>query len=170
MTVLFAINRLLHQERAIQALAAGVDDEQARWKPTPGEWSILEVINHLYDEEREDFRQRLELTLRQPQADWPPIDPAGWVTARRYNERDLAESLQNFHAERENSLAWLRSLHHPDLTTAKVHPVMGTMRAGDLLAAWVAHDCLHIRQLNELLYLYNAQKAKPYAVEYAGDW
>ena len=34
-------------------------DEQARWKPGADRWSLLEVINHLYDEEREDFRKRL---------------------------------------------------------------------------------------------------------------
>jgi hypothetical protein len=33
----------------------GVTEAQARWKPAPEEWSILEVINYLCDEEREDF-------------------------------------------------------------------------------------------------------------------
>ena len=40
----------------IAALVAGVPDEQARWKPDAESWSILEVVNHLLDEEREDFR------------------------------------------------------------------------------------------------------------------
>ena len=44
-------------------LFKSVSDEQARWKPGKDRWSILEVINHLYDEEREDFRKRLELVL-----------------------------------------------------------------------------------------------------------
>ena len=39
-----------------------------------------------------------------------------------------------------------------------------------LLAAWLAHDCLHIRQLNEIRYAWLATMAAPYAVGYAGDW
>jgi hypothetical protein len=37
----------------IRGLVGDVSDEQARWKPGPDQWSVLEVVNHLYDEERE---------------------------------------------------------------------------------------------------------------------
>ena len=94
----------------IAALVLGVSAEQARWKPTADDWSILEVVNHLVDEEREDFHVRLNLILHTPEQPWPPINPQGWVTARRYNERDLAESLAGFLGERQQSLAWLRTL------------------------------------------------------------
>jgi hypothetical protein len=91
----------------IEHLVTGVSPEQARWKPAPDSWSILEVINHLVDEEREDFRTRLRLLLFEPGAEWPRIDPVGWVTARAYNGRELEPSLQNYLAERRDSLAWL---------------------------------------------------------------
>ena len=67
--------RFSHNAEVIANLTKSVPLEQARWRPSPADWSILEVINHLYDEEREDFRQRLDLLLFQPEADWPPIDP-----------------------------------------------------------------------------------------------
>lgn len=154
---------------AIGALAR-VGDEQARWKPSPGKWSILEVVNHLYDEEREDFRQRLDYTLRHPGEPWPPIDPPGWVAARRYAERDLAESLERFLAERRKSVAWLRGLGAPDLAAGYDHPAAGRITAGDLLAAWAAHDLLHVRQLARLHYQYLEATSRPYAVGYAGGW
>ncbi len=59
----------------LRALAEGVSDYQARWKPDPASWSILEVVNHLLDEEKEDFRARLNLALYQPDEPWPGIDP-----------------------------------------------------------------------------------------------
>jgi hypothetical protein len=46
----------------------------------------------------------------------------------------------------------------------------GSIRAGDLLAAWVAHDVLHMRQLAELKYAFMAQAMEPYTVKYAGEW
>jgi hypothetical protein len=166
----YAVERLSRQAEAIFALVTGVDASQARWKPTTDDWSVLEVINHLYDEERDDFRTRFDLTLHQPTADWPPIDPPRWVIDRRYNERDFTESVQNFMTERKTSLTWLRSLDAADLHTEHRHPQFGSICAGDLLAAWVAHDCLHIRQLNELQFHFLAQFAQPFDVSYAGDW
>jgi DinB superfamily len=166
----YAIERLALQATVIQALVTGVADEQARWKPTPEEWSVLEVVNHLYDEERDDFRMRFDLTLHQPEADWPPIDPPQWAIDRQYNARDFAQSVGNFLAERERSLAWLRDLGVVDLHSAHHHAQFGSMEAGVLLASWVAHDLLHIRQINEVHYRYTTQVARPFSVEYAGDW
>lgn len=153
----------------IKLLVEGVSTEQARWKPAPDSWSILEVVNHLGDEEREDFRPRLDIILHRPEDPWPAIDPQGWVLARNYNERDLGESLLRFLSERRASLLWLRGLGEPNwdsVVTSKV----GSMRAGDMFCSWVTHDQLHLRQLVELHRAFAETLASPYALEYAGPW
>jgi hypothetical protein len=162
--------RMSASAQAIGDLLQSVNDEQARWKPDPDSWSMLEVINHLYDEEREDFRQRIDYFLHRPGEDAPPIHPQKWVKERRYNERELGESLARFQTEREASLKWLHGLPSPNWDAEYRHPVFGVIRAGDLLGAWVAHDMLHIRQLNELHYAYLVRSIAPYKVEYAGEW
>jgi hypothetical protein len=153
----------------IRALAEGVSDHQVRWKPDPASWSILEVVNHLLDEEREDFRVRLDLALHRPDEPWPGIDPQGWVTERRYNERDPRESLEGFLAAREESLAWLRGLSSPDWEATCDAP-FGRISAGDIFASWVAHDVLHMRQLVELHWAYTMLLVAPHKVDYAGSW
>lgn len=162
------IDQLERNSAALQALFRGVGDEQARWRPAPEKWSILEVVNHLYDEERDDFRRRIDLTLHEPETPWPGINPQGWVSERRYNERDLGESLRGLAAEREQSVAWLRALKSPDWTLARTHPVAGRLSAGDLLASWVAHDFLHMRQVAGLHLAHAALLSKPYSQRYAG--
>jgi hypothetical protein len=163
------IERMRANADAITALARDLSDAQARWKPAAGAWSLLEVVNHLYDEEREDFRTRVDYVLHRPGEQAPPIDPEGWVTARAYNQRDPRASLDAFQHERAASLEWLRGLSDPNWDAA-YHAPWGVLRAGDLLVAWLAHDHLHVRQLNELHYAYLAQQAAPYSVEYAGEW
>jgi hypothetical protein len=153
----------------IRSLVEGVTPEQARWKPDPKSWSILEVINHLYDEEREDFRVRLDIILHRPDQAWPPIDPQGWVTSRAYQERELAPSLQSFLDERAGSLDWLRGLTGSDWQ-AGYQTRFGLIRAGDMFAAWVAHDTLHMRQLVELHRAYILLLAEGYDTQYAGEW
>jgi hypothetical protein len=170
-----AITQLSHHVETIQSLVHHVESEQAVWKPDAEQWSILEVINHLTDEEREDFRTRFDLLLNQPDAAWPSIHPSAWVTERSYNSRNLAESLETFLLERDKSITWLKGLaspdlEQPDLEQSHLHPPVGKVRAGDLLSSWVAHDLLHIRQLTRLHYQWTQHTAKPYTVTYAGDW
>jgi hypothetical protein len=163
------LTRLEATLNTVESLCRGVDETQARWRPTPDVWSLLEVINHLADEEVDDFRRRLNWVL-EPTGEPPPaIDPEGWVTARDYNQRDLQESLERWQHERRASLEWLRSLDQPNWDQDIPRPDI-TLRAGDLLHAWFAHDLLHLRQLIELHYAYHAQAAKPYEVVYGGDW
>lgn len=164
------LERLAGGPKLVQALVAGVEPEQAHWKPSPGAWSVVEVINHLYDEERDDFRRRLDLTLHHPEREWPPIDPEGWCVERRYNERDLGESLTSWLGEREASLAWLRGLKGPDWSRSHRHPRIGELRAGDLLLSWATHDLLHARQLLKLHHAWIESGGKPYSSLYAGSW
>lgn len=164
-----ALARLEANARAIAALAEGVGAEQAVWRPEPEAWSLVETLAHLADEERHDFRARLELCLRDPSLPWPPIDPAGWVTARAYRRRPLAEALADFQAERARSLAWLAGLEAPDWRLTAVRPVR-SLSAGDLLHSWLAHDLLHLRQLVELQRAWLVRAAGDFDTGYAGEW
>ena len=165
----YFIERFSNNRRVFEGLLSDVSLEQARWKPSPDKWSMLEVVNHLYDEEREDFRQRLELTLKNPAQAWPAINPRDWVAERSYNERELGKSLHDFLAERENSLAWLRQLSSPNWENSNDGP-NGRLSAGDLLASWLAHDFLHIRQLARLHWQHVGASAQPYQTTYGGPW
>lgn len=80
----YFLERLSANREVFQCLVKGVSPALARWKPAPDKWSILEVINHLYDEEREDFRQRLDLVLADPEQTWPRIDSYSLVNHREF--------------------------------------------------------------------------------------
>lgn len=169
MNLNYFVDRLSKNRGVFESLVRDVKLEQARWKPSPDKWSVLEVVNHLFDEEREDFRPRLELILADPTQPWPGIDPRTWVTTRGYNERELDTSLNSFFAEREKSLEWLSQLSAPNWKNSNEGP-NGTLTAGDLLASWLAHDFLHVRQLSRLHWQYVGAIADPYQTTYAGPW
>lgn len=170
MDILRIFDRLSRFPGALDALVSGIDIADARWKPEPDKWSILEIVCHLADEEVEDFRQRLRMTLENPAAEWPKIDPPKAAVDRRYNEQDLEASLSRFARERESSLAWLRGLADPDWETSYRHPKIGRIPAGLLLSSWVAHDQLHLRQIARRLYDLSTRDAAPYPNDYAGEW
>ena len=46
-----AVQSLASTGAAIQALLAGLTAADAKWNPAVNRWSLIEVINHLIDEE-----------------------------------------------------------------------------------------------------------------------
>lgn len=169
MEISLIILKLANQAEAIHALTEEVSPEQARWKPNPESWSMLEVIHHLADEELEDFRGHLVELLENPARPWRKIAPQRWVTERQYNQQDFQAIRKQFFQARAESLAWLKELPGID-PQAAYHLEWGDLSAGDLLASWAAHDLLSIRHLTELNYQYLKQMALPDDTRYAGDW
>jgi hypothetical protein len=163
----FIIGRMTSNIDAISGLAGGLGDDQYRWRPAPGKWSIQEVLCHLYDEEQFDFRPRIDVTLHHPDEQWPPWDPEVLVTERKYNDQDPAETLAGWIEERRRSIEWLIGLSRPDWDKSYTHPKFGVLRTGDLLAAWLAHDFLHIGQLGRLHVAYIGHDCRPFHTKYA---
>lgn len=162
-------HELVNSTEIIGALLADITQDEAQIKPSPESWSILEVVCHLYDEEREDFREHLDFILHRQNEEWHQIDPEGWVIERKYNDQNFAETQEKFFAERKQSLEWLRGLTHPNWETTHTSQY-GSISAGEMFACWVAHDNLHIRQLVELRRNRVERMTKPYDIQYAGDW
>ena len=140
------------------------------WKPDDEHWSIVEIVNHLADEEIEDFRTRVLSTLKDPSTAWPGIDPERTVREREHQHKDLDESVARFCEARRESVAMLRALYEPDWSLEHSQPPIGVLRAGDVLASWVAHDALHLRQISKRLFQLSKLRSEPFAVDYAGRW
>jgi hypothetical protein len=170
MNLFYCIDRLGANIEVIRGLLTAVSEEQSRWKPSPEKWSLLEVINHLADEEVDDFRTRVRLANENPDQEWPAIDPERWAVDRAYNTRDLRESLGRFVRERKVSIAWLSELQEIRWEAAHHHPLFPSIRTGDLIASWLAHDLIHIRQMNRLHYEYLVSQKGSFSTEYAGKW
>ncbi len=164
------IASLEHLGAALPLAVAGLDAGDARWRGPGGEWSVLEIVTHLADEEVEDFRTRVAMTLRDPDAQWPPIDPEGAAVERRYNDGNLAVATDRFVTERRGSIGWLRGLRDPDWGRTYTHASLGPIRAGDILASWAAHDALHLRQIAKRRYQLIGRDSGAYGTAYAGSW
>lgn len=170
MDVIRLCELLANQATAIDSLTADIDDASARLRLREGEWTMLEVMCHLYDEEREDFRVRVIQTLTQPDLPLASIDPEGWVLSRCYAQRAFNEMREQFFVERQQSINALRQLGEVAWDTPLNHPRLRELTAEQVAWAWVAHDLLHIRQLTELRYLVYQQQTTSYGYGYAGEW
>jgi len=164
------IRQLTANAQAMRALVQTISEEQAHWKPGPETWSLQEVMGHVYNEERIDFRKHLKEMLHDPPQPWGEFRHEEVVSVE-----GCRQALEGFLIEREASLAWLKALGSPGWDIKSQAPfgplsLNMTLSAGDVLASWVEHDFLHIRQMVELLHAWNAKQASPYSVDYAGGW
>lgn len=162
-------SELQNSTEMIRALLSGITQEESQIKPTPESWSMLEVVCHLYDLEREDFREHLDFILNRQEEEYHVIDPQSWVKERHYNEQDYQAMQEKFFAERRKSLTWLRGIAASNWDTTYTSEY-GSVMAGEMFSCWIAHDNLHIRQLVELRRTRIENITRPYPLEYAGDW
>ncbi len=165
----FIIAQLRANKHTFESMLADVYEAMARWQPGAGKWSILEVVCHLHDEEREDFRARVQHTLLNKKDQPHPIDPTGWVMERMYFQQDFEKVRKDFLHEREESLQYLKGLQNPQWANAFEHPKWGPMEAGMFLSSWLAHDYLHMRQITFNKFNYHQQHCGQ-NLQYAGEW
>jgi hypothetical protein len=162
-----ARDELARMPAVLAGLLAGLDAAAWRARPAPAEWAPVEIVCHLRDEEAEDFPARLRVIVEGCTA-FAPIDPKDWVESRRYRETDPAAALAALRAGRTASLAWLATVDAERLRRSIAHPRLGDFSGLDLLAAWVAHDRLHVAQLSATLARLWADRWAPLRVDYAG--
>jgi hypothetical protein len=152
----------------LEATARSWTNADAHWKPAPDKWCLCEILGHLLDEELDDFGARVRSTLHDPAAAWAAIDPEAAVRERGYASADHRALFERWHAARTQSVHWLGKQAAADWSLAHEHPSFGALSAGELLAAWVAHDSLHWRQIANLNVQKTQRDAAPFSTRYAG--
>jgi hypothetical protein len=148
-------------------LVHGLDAASWAARPAPAEWAPVEIVCHLRDEENEDFGARVRVILDGDEG-FTPIDPERWATERRYLEDDGPRALAAFNERRAASLALLDTVVPTRLAGARPHRRLGALSGLDVLAAWVAHDRLHLAQLAATVARGWAERWLPLHSEYAG--
>jgi hypothetical protein len=171
MNIDFLIRELKRNEHIFNALLSSfVDDEDfITWKPEPGKWCLLEILCHLIDEEKEDFRTRVRFALENSTTQPPAIDPQNWVISRNYLHQNYSLKRTEFITERQSSISWLNSLKNKDWNAFFTHSKFGKFSAHFMLSNWLAHDYLHIKQITKLRYDY-LKHISGENLDYAGNW
>lgn len=165
----YIIKELDSNRKVFENLLELVPEEMLLWKGNSNRWSLLEIVCHLYDEEKEDFGARVKSVLKHPEKAFSPINPEGWVEERNYLEQDYDEMLFKFLRQRKTSVEYLRSLKKAPWENVHKHPSLGEMSAELFLANWLAHDHLHIRQIIKLKYDF-LKDVSEQDLSYAGSW
>jgi len=132
---------------ALSALLRGVPDTWARATEGAGTWSPFDVVGHLVHGERTDWMPRARHIISGDPRPFTRFDRTA-----QFDEsggKSLEDLLEEFAELRAGSLAELLSmdLSEDDLARAGLHPELGPVTLGQLLATWVVHDLDHVAQV-----------------------
>ena len=130
----------------VRALVRGVGAEQARWRPAAGEWSVIEVVEHLADAE-EITIERMRKVLTEERPVIAAYDPAALAIEREYIAGELAGALDRFARVRAEELALVEGLSDEQWRRVGLHEEIGEFALEELLAHMVLHDTNHFRQI-----------------------
>ncbi len=165
----YIIKELAKNRAVFEFQLADTNEQEYLWKPTSESWCLLEIVCHLYDEERDDFRTRTKHVLETPALKMSPIDPPAWVVEHDYIKQDFNQKVTEFLEERSKSIEWLNSLQNSQWNNVYLHPQLGEMSAFTFLSNWLVHDFIHIRQIMKVKFDY-LQHHSDESLNYAGNW
>jgi hypothetical protein len=149
------------QERArlIKKYAAGYDEvvralegfpaARLTARPFRGKWTAAEIIHHLADSEMIGA-VRLRLLLAEDKPVIHAYDQAVFAARLRYNERDIAPSLEAFHAARLTTVQLLEGLTAKDWARQAWHTEHGAYSTERWLAIYAVHAHNHALQIKRL--------------------
>lgn len=147
---------------SLSALLEGLPEIWVRATEGDGTWSPYDVIGHLIHGERTDWIPRARHILAGETRPFAMFDRTAQFTES--HGRSLGELLATFAELRRENVAALvgMNLADEDLSRPGLHPELGDVTLGQLLATWVVHDLDHVAQIARTM-------AKVYA-EATGPW
>ena len=136
---------------ALKAAVRGLPRKVLLFTPAPGKWSILEILVHLRDMEREAYLERYERILAEADPGLPDLNGEAFAIERDYRSAKAAEVLRDWTRLRRETLRLLRKVTAAQWTRAGVHETAGRLTMEDFLCRQaVGNDEAHLGQIEAI--------------------
>jgi len=132
---------------SLRTLLDGLPEIWVRATEGDSTWSPYDVVGHLIHGERTDWIPRARHILTGEAGVFKPFDRTSQFSDSR--GKSLSELLSTFADLRRDNVGVLvgMKLTGNDLVRRGLHPELGEVTLGELLATWVVHDLDHIAQV-----------------------
>ncbi len=132
----------------LQAALKGIPRKLLLWRPAPGKWSILEIVCHLRDMEREAYLARYQRILAEEDPRLPDVDGDVIALMRDYRSQRVAAVLKDWRAARKESLRLLKGVKGDAWQRVGTHETAGRLSMEDFLRRHaVGNDEAHLGQI-----------------------
>jgi DinB family protein len=136
--------------KEIAAAVSGLSEQILRYKPSPDQWCVLEILGHLADVEIV-YGYRLRQMLADTKPVIAPLDQDAWARNLNYLDSPPSELVAFYGLGRHHNLRLLRNLKASDLSKSAFHPEMQQeMTVADLVERMGGHGATHLQQIEKL--------------------
>ena len=135
----------------LRAQLLSLDDAALRWRATPEDWCIKEVIGHLIETDRDAFMGRIKTMIASEHPTLGGMDIHGLVAERHDSERAVSELIDELAFQRVEIADFVAGLTPEDLACAGHYPRMGDLTVADFVYEWPFHDASHIAQIQDVI-------------------
>lgn len=143
-----ALEVLRQTPATLRAMLGDLSEPWARCG-TPGDWGPYEIAGHLIEGEATDWVPRARIILEHGTSRaFEPFDREAMLGAA---PRPLGELLDELAQRRADNVAAVEAMPLDRLDATGLHPALGEVTLGQLLAAWAVHDLSHIAQAAEAM-------------------
>ena len=130
-----------------RTLTGAVDREVLERVPAPGEWSAVNVLQHLIDVEPVFAERAGAIMAGQP---FPAFDQDRGAELGKPVD-DISALIDRWAALRARSLEVLAGVGPDDLGRTGVHAELGEVTLANLLCEWGGHDLMHMVQAEQAI-------------------
>jgi len=142
-----AVAVLKRTPASLKALLEGLPDTWVRATEGGETWSPYDVIGHLIHGEYTDWIPRARQILSGEARPFDKFDrTAQFVESRGKSLGELLATFAELRRENLDALSGM-NLSDEDLVRKGLHPELGEVTLGQLLATWVVHDLDHLGQI-----------------------
>jgi uncharacterized damage-inducible protein DinB len=127
----------------------GLSEEELRFRPGEGQWSLKEVIGHLRDFAEIDH-DRLCRMITQERPLLVGYDQEALVRERNYQEADLQVVLEELASCRRETVQVLTELVDASWTRTGRHQERGTFSIRQHVEHLVRHEAMHLEHIRAL--------------------
>lgn len=131
---------------ALNGLSRRLDAFAWSYEPSPGDWSLTELICHLRDTEREIHHMQIKLFKEQSEPFIPRPDTSVWASQRDYRHENGMTALKEFNDARRETLALLKDVEKADWDRKARHAIFGPTNFFEVISFIADHDRMHIQQ------------------------
>lgn len=136
---------------ALKAALHGVPRKLLLFTPAPGKWSILEILCHLRDMEREGYLERYTRILAENEPRLPDLNGDALAIERDYRGQKAGDVLRDWMRLRRESLRLLKKSKPEQWRRAGVHETAGRLTIDDLVVRHaVGNDTAHLAQIDAI--------------------
>ncbi len=147
----------------LNAMLRNLPDDVAKRKEDVDRFSVYDVVGHLNHGEETDWLPRAQIILEHGiSRQFDPFDR--FAMYEKSQGKSLNQLLDEFETLRSENIQSVRGMNitPAKLNLCSLHPKLGAVTLGQLLATWVVHDLNHIAQIVRILSKQHTEEVGPW--------